>query len=140
MSRRVLILVALAAALARCGGGGGSNGPHIALDLKGGSNETATACGSQHHYAVFRRGQTINYSGTVKPVPSRRWKVKVKIKTCRGGTFQELAKVEATRSKATGRFSGSLPAGGPGRYFARVSLYEGGVQTARGDKRYFVVR
>lgn len=136
-----LVALAVAVILSGCGG---ANAPAprsgITLDLKGGANETATACGASHHYAVFGAGRPVRFSGDVRPVPAGHWKVKVKVKICRSGSFADAVKTEATRDKRTGHFIGSIPAVGPSRYFARASLYQNGVVTRRGDKRYFVVR
>ena len=136
------------ASLAGCGGGGGGSAAHTAappstprvtLDLKGGGNETATGCGATHHFAVLPRGRPVRFSGDVTPVPSTRWKVKVKLKVCTRSTAREVAKVEATRDKSTGHFSGSARVAA-GRYFARATLYIDGARAARSDKRHFVVR
>jgi hypothetical protein len=147
MTARAVTVLAVVAALAGCGGGGGGGGggstasgaPGISLDLKGGTNETTTACGSQHHFAVFRRGETIRFSGTVKAPPQARWKVKLKLKVCRGGSFQDLAKVDATRDKKTGFYSGTFLAGAPGQYYARATVYENGAPGIRSDKRHYTV-
>jgi hypothetical protein len=108
------------------------------LTLRGGSNASLTACGVVHHYRAYAAGTTVSYSGTVTPVPSGHWKVKLKIKVCSGGAFVDLIKVEATRDKHTGAFAGSFPAPAAGDYEARAELYVADVRTARSDKVHFM--
>lgn len=99
-----------------------------------------SVCGAQHHYRVYAAGTTINYSGSVKPVPSAHWKVKIKIKVCSGGAFSDLVKVEANRDNRTGAFRGSFRAPAVGDYEARAELYVADRQTARSDKIHFTIR
>jgi len=136
-----------AALLGGCGGGAAKTtgtttpaGPVVVLNLKGGGNVQASACGSTHHYATYRAGTSVEFDGTVRPVPSGRWKVKVKVKVCRGTAFQELSGVTAIEDKHRGSFSGTLPALAPGHYFARASLYLAGRRTSRSDKRHVATR
>jgi hypothetical protein len=147
-----MLVAALAAALlSGCGGAGGSassgassakqaSGPKVTLDLKGGRSEQIEACGSSNHYTVYSSGSPIEFAGAVSPVPAGRWKIKVKLKSCRGSAFQDAQKVEATRDKHTGAFRGTLPGLPRGTYFARAALYENGQAVARSDKGHFAVR
>jgi hypothetical protein len=145
---------ALAAGLALvllqgCGGAGNSeapasathaSGPKITLNVKGGRSQMLEACGSSNHYNVYSSGSPIEFAGTVSPVPAGRWKVKVKLKICRGSAFHDVQKVEAVGDKGTGGFRGTLPALPRGTYFARAGLYEDGRSVARSDKGNFAVR
>jgi hypothetical protein len=117
-----------------------ARGPRVVLDLKGGGNDQATACGAHHHYTSFAHAGQIRFGGTVAPLPAVRWKVKVKLKVCRGHVFQDLLKVDTAEDKHRGSFTGSTAAPKPGRYFARASLYENGRLVARSDKEYFDVK
>jgi hypothetical protein len=82
-------------------------------------------------------GVPIVFSGTVTPVPSARWKVKIKVKVCRGGGFVDFTKLDVAVDKHHGRFSGTLAAFPAGAYDARAELYIGGVQSVRSAKRHF---
>lgn len=113
--------------------------PRVSLNLKGGEASVRTACGAQHHYTRYAAGSHIEFAGSVAPVPAGRWKVKVKLKECRGGAFVAVGKVEPVRDKHSGAFRGTLPRLGAGAYFARASLYEAGRETARSDKRHFAI-
>jgi hypothetical protein len=111
----------------------------LTLTLRGGSNASLTACGRLHHYRVYEAGTTIRYSGTVTPVPSGHWKVKLKIKVCTGGVFVDMVKVQAIRDKHTGAFAGSFPAPAAGDYEARAELYVADVRAARSRKSHFSI-
>jgi len=108
--------------------------------LHGGGNVEAQACGALHHFRTYPTATTIAYSGTVSPVPSGSWKVKLKIKVCSRGTFVEFAKLEGSRDRHTGTFRGIFAAPAPGDYEARAELYLAGVETARSDKGHFATQ
>lgn len=112
----------------------------VTLVLHGGSNATSSACGAQHHYRVYAAGTTIAFSGSVTPIPTGHWKVKLKLKVCRGAAFVELTKLDSTRNRHTGAFTGSFPAPPAGSYEARAELYVDSVQETKGDKRHFAIR
>lgn len=143
---RAAALIAATAMLVAAGCGGKTkthvapHGPAVTLDLKGGSGSQMTACGSQHHYTQYARGAAIEFAGTVKPIPLGRWKVKLKIKMCRGSNFVPVTKVRAARDKKTGAFSGRLPRLKTGAYFARAQLYVNGSQSGQSDKRHLAIR
>jgi hypothetical protein len=145
--RGALVAGLAVALLSGCGGAGNpsssgthASGPKVTLDLKGGRSDQVKACGSSNHYTVYSSGSPIEFAGAVSPVPAGRWKVKVKLKSCRGSAFQDVQKVEATRDKHTGAFRGTLPGLPRGTYFARAALYENGQAVARSDKRHFAIR
>lgn len=109
----------------------------MTLALHGGGSTILSACGAQHHYRVYPAGTPIVFSGTVSPIPSGRWKVKLKIKVCQGSDFVKLTKVDASENESTGSFTGSFPAPAAGVYEARAELYFGTTEGARSDKRHF---
>jgi hypothetical protein len=117
-----------------------ASGPKVTLNMKGGRSQNINACGSTNHYTVYSSGSPIKFAGTVSPVPAGRWKIKLKLKTCRSSAFQDAQKVDAVRDKATGAFRGKLPALPPGTYFARAALYENGQPVARSDKGHLAVK
>jgi hypothetical protein len=138
--RAVAAVAAGALLLAGCGGTTkhvAPHGPAVALNLKGGTPVRIAACGAGHHYTRYPRGASVEFAGTVTPVPRGRWKVKVKIKSCRSGAFETVTKIRAARDKKTGGFSGRLPRLPAGAYYARAQLYVNGTQLAQSDKRHF---
>ena len=65
-------------------------GHSITLNLKGGRSEERTACSTTHHYAAYHRGGRLRMDGYVSPAPPQpdgTWRVKIKIKQCKGGRF-----------------------------------------------------
>lgn len=114
--------------------------PAVTLLLHRGANVNIGACGAEHHYRAYAVGVTVRYSGAVSPIPSGRWKVKLKIKVCTGGTFTDVGKIEALRDKHTGSFSGSFLAPAAGAYEARALLYVNGSESSKSRKRHFVTR
>jgi len=123
MWRRALLALSLVGLVAGCGG---ESKRTVSLDLPGAaSNENATACAKTEAFFRYPAPGAIAYSGAVRPAPSGRWKVKVKVKRCSGGRF-----VDATSQKivgqASGRFEGTLPIGERGAYSMRAKLSNGG--------------
>jgi len=111
----------------------------VVLNLKGGTgSELALACGLRHHYTLYARGTAISYEGAVKPAPTGKWKVKVKVKQCGSHGFQEVfsGKVAGRRG---GHFSGTIPPRAGGRFFARA-YYETVQPPTQSDKEYFHTR
>jgi hypothetical protein len=108
----------------------------VTLVVPGGRDVRARACGIQHHYRVFGAGSTIRYRGVVRPLPARRWKVKVKLKACRGSGFEKVVDLQPNEHKARGAYDGSFAAPSRGFYFARASLYVAGALRAKSDKRH----
>jgi hypothetical protein len=141
--------VALALGAATLGGCGASGpapgptarkgGPIVSLKLHGDQgDEQLLACSLVHHYAVFPSGRLIAYDGAVRPAPTKHWKVKVKIKRCVDGRFDDSGTDRITGGFG-GRYSGQLQAPGKGVFFARTRF-----RTPSGDvlsdKVYFEVR
>ena len=136
MLRRSLIALLLALPLA-AGCGGGSTKRTVALELLGASgNQNFTACAKQEAFFQYRGPAQVRFTGTVKPAPSGRWKVKVKVKQCSGGKF-----VDATSTKlvgqSSGRYDGFVQISERGYYSARAQLEGGG--KPRSEKQYFRV-
>jgi hypothetical protein len=110
----------------------------VSLRLKSrGGNAAELACGSNHHYAVFRPGATIKLSGDVQGATiTHAWSVKVKFKACTSGQFRTAGDTP-TRLRHDGSYKGSFTAPVPGFYFARATLKLNGSDVARSDKKYF---
>jgi hypothetical protein len=96
-----------------------------------------SACGEQRHYRTYATRSTIKFSGAVRPIPSGTWKVKLKIKVCRGGSFVEYLKFDASRDRHHGTFSGTFRAPAPGDYEVRGEFYLADVKTARSANVHF---
>jgi hypothetical protein len=109
----------------------------VTVDLHGGGDATVTACGETHHDKTYAAGTAIAFSGTVSPIPQARWKVKLQIKICAGGTYIDVMKLDATRNKHTGGFSGTFTALPRGLYYARVELYVNDSEVSDSDKVHF---
>jgi hypothetical protein len=65
-------------------------GNSITLNLKGGRSQQKTACAALHHYQAYRKGGRLRMDGYVSPAPALpdgTWRVKVKVKQCKGGHF-----------------------------------------------------
>jgi hypothetical protein len=112
------------------------SGP-LTVDLHGGGDAMVSACGETHHYRTYAAGTTIAYTGTVSPIPQARWKVKLQIKICAGGTYIDVMKLDATRNKHTGAFSGTFTALPGGLYYARAELYVNDSEISDSDKVHF---
>lgn len=146
--RRLALPVLLAgAALAGCGSSGSATDaastsppgtPKVTLALRHSKgDEQLLACSLVHHYKVYHRGP-IDFAGTIAPVPAKHFKLKVKIKRCVDGQFQDSGDTRVS-GHAGGSYRGSLQAPGKGVFFARAYY-----RTAHGDvlsaKVYFEVK
>ena len=142
----VLPSLVCAAALVGCGSGGGAQAvpatpaSHVVtLQLRGESgHEELLACSLVHRYATFSARGRIAYAGSVRPAPAGRWKVKVKIKRCVDGRFQDSG-ADRIFGTPDGNYSGYLRPPGVGVYFARVR-YRAASGDILSDKSYFEVR
>jgi hypothetical protein len=126
-------LVAIGAALTLLGGCGSSSsssskssasssGNGVTLTVSGASgNLNATACGKQEAFYDYAAPAQVSYSGTVSPAPSGRWKVKVKLKRCVGGSFTD-ADSQKIVGQNDGHFSGVFPVPAKGSYSLRARL------------------
>lgn len=148
--RHVLILLALAAipvglAVALTSTGHSSSrrssvatATQVSLDLLGGRSVSAvSACGIVHHYTAYGTAGAIKFRGLISPAGTA--KVKIKLKVCTAGAFQNSGQATAT-DHASGVYKGSFPAPIAGYYFARAEVKRGGVLVTRSEKRYFEVR
>ena len=142
-----MLLLSLAAAVVAASAGCGQTRPHatpvsdhrVRLVLSGDLGRTQVlACSLVHHYAIFPGGRLITYTGSVRPAPDGRWKVKVKIKRCVDGRFQDSG-ADRVHGGPSGAYSGRLQAPGKGVYFAR-SRYRGYSGDILSNKVYFQVR
>ncbi|MGI8802791.1 MAG: hypothetical protein ACR2KV_11555 [Solirubrobacteraceae bacterium] len=126
------------------GGGGagaaaGGGGQQVTLRLKGANKQRRTACGTSHLSARYAASATIQFAGTLTPVPPGSYKVRVKVKVCRGGVFSPVAEAKAVVRKREGTFTGILPKLPAGDYFARAAVLAGAGRLARGEKRHFTI-
>lgn len=112
----------------------------VVLIVHGGGTAEMSACGSRHHYRTYASGATVVYSGTVHPIPSGIWKVKLKIKVCSGGAFQYFTKLVAVRDKHFGTFRGTFPAPAAGIYELRATFYVHDAPVAKSNKRHILTR
>lgn len=143
---------ALLIAAAAVGGGCGTGAPAktdpparkgqpiVSLGLHGDrGDEQLLACSLVHHYAVFAAGPRIAYDGTVRPSPPKpRWKVKIKIKRCVDGQFQDSG-ADRVNGGGDARFAGLLQPPGKGVFFARAR-FRGPHGDVVSRKIYFEVR
>jgi hypothetical protein len=111
-------------------------GPTVTLNLKDGlTKRELVACGIRHHYTLFHVGRSIAMDGSIQPVPSAAWRVKVKVKKCSRGRFRTVW-ARHTKGKKNGTFTISYTPRRAGAYFARAYYY--GVRPAvRSGKQYF---
>jgi hypothetical protein len=149
MRRLTALSIAGGLAVGGCGGGSSGTGAGATRTAPPGTaqvtlalvhstgDEQLLACSLVHHYKVYRR-VAVAYTGTLHPAPAHHWNVKVKIKRCVDGQFQDSVSVHSTGS-ANGRFAGSLQAPGKGVFFARARFRspQGDVLS---DKVYFEVK
>jgi hypothetical protein len=101
----------------------------MTLDLHGGGNASLVACGSRHHFRTYAGGSTISFTGRVRPLPGRQWKVELHTKICQGGVFQDFLKYDAHINPSTGAFYGTFRAPPRGLYEFESVLYLGGNET-----------
>jgi hypothetical protein len=108
-------------------------GKSITLDLKGGyRNQTRVACTQRNHYTVYHRGGTLKMEGYISPAPALpdgAWRVKIKVKRCKGGRFVEIwhgyARGNGARLNGVkvGHFHMTYRMGSTGYFFARAYYY-----------------
>ena len=116
----------------------------VTLNLEGGYGNvnTSTRCGAVNHYTKYHLGHTIQMNGTVLPVPSGAWKVKIKVKRC-----MLVNGVWGFHRVWAGHFSGNrlgwfYPAFKPGKlaaYFVRAYYYYSATGSFRSAKQNFLV-
>lgn len=132
MRGRVLATGAAVTVLVGCGSSsssssvssnGASGSPSgVTLAVSGAQgNLNATACDKQEAFYDYTAPAQVSYSGTVNPVPSGRWKVKVKLKRCAGNGFVD-ADSQKIVGQNDGHFSGVFPVPAKGAYSLRARL------------------
>ena len=136
-----LLLVAAAALAA---------GNSITLNLKGGyRNQQRTACAARHHYTLYHRGRTVKMDGFVSPAPARpdgTWRVKVKIKQCKGGRFVTIWQRHArgngvlVNGVKVGHFRIGYRVPHAGYFFARAYYYGYQPRIISQDQHFRVTR
>jgi hypothetical protein len=143
--RGAAALATCAAAIAACGAGPPAarvsppGVPHVTLVLhRDSGDKQLLACSLVHHYAQFPAGRLIAFDGAVIPPPQEAgFKIKVKIKRCVDGRFEDSGAWNV-RGSADGRFRGALQIPGKGVFFGRAR-YRSPKGTALSDKFYFEV-
>ena len=105
----------------------------ITLNLKGGyRNQQRTACSARHHYTLYHGGGTLKMDGYVSPAPALSdgtWRVKIKIKQCKGGRFVAIWQRHARGNGVLlngvkiGHFRISYRMRRKGYFFARAYYY-----------------
>ena len=154
--RQVLVLACVAAVpviigiLVTAGGSGGPRttapggtgapaaGVPVTLHLGGAEAKVVRgACGTRHHFSVYRAGATIAVD--VATSATGRWSARLKYKLCRGGQFVTAGEASLGHLAAPGLHA-RVRAPAPGLYAARVDLHAGGALAGRSRKRYFEIR
>ncbi|HEY3021171.1 MAG TPA: hypothetical protein VGJ32_13320, partial [Solirubrobacteraceae bacterium] len=110
--------------------------PTIRFSLKGAyAVKVMRGCGekSTHHYAHFRSGLRISFSGRISPAPRRGFRVKIKLKRCVGGKDFRTLRETSVRGGSRGRFSGGVASPGRGIYWLRA--YYGGKSSKKEQLR-----
>jgi hypothetical protein len=116
------VVLGVVSMLALLGCGSSSTKRTVSLSLAGGSsNQNAVACGKQEAFEQYTAPAQVRYTGTVSPAPSGRWKVKVKLKECRGGSFVDTGSQKIV-GQPSGRFDGVIPVSERGAYSLRATL------------------
>ena len=120
-----------------------ASGVSVSLNLQRGfKNRQLAACGIKHHYTFYHRRHRIPFDGTVNPAPHHSFRVKVKVKKCRSGSFRTVFAIHVRGSGSTGHFRGHLRSPGRGFFYARAYFYGIPPQkhaVARSDKEFFRV-
>ena len=107
-------------------------GNSITLNLTGGRSQQKTACSALHHYAAYHRGRRLRMSGYVSPAPNLpdgTWRVKIKVKQCKGGRFVPIwethvfGKGVVVNGVKVGQFRLTYRMRRKGYFFARAYYY-----------------
>ncbi len=113
-------------------------GSGITLTITGGSgNLNDVQCGKQEAFEHYAAPASVQYSGSVTPAPSGRWKVKLKLKQCKGSAFVEVGSQKIV-GQPNGQFSGIFPISAAGAYSLRAQLESG--SKPESPKLYLEVR
>jgi hypothetical protein len=116
-----------------------SAGTHaVTLTVLGGTgNLNAVACGKQEPFEDYGAPAQVSYTGNVTPAPSGRFKVKLKLKVCKGGSFVDTSSQKIV-GQPSGRFDGVFAITTPGAYSLRAGLEPG--DNPQSQKVYMQVR
>ena len=124
-------------------------GNSITLNLKGGRSQQKTACSALHHYAAYHKGGRLRMDGFVTPAPAlpdRTWRVKIKIKQCKGGRFVTIWQRHAVGNSVLlngvkeGHYRISYRMRKKGYYFARAYYYGTQPRIISQDQHFHVTR
>ena len=125
-------------------------GNTITLNLKGGyRNQQRTACSARHHYTLYHHGGTLRMEGYVSPAPALpdgTWRVKIKIKQCKGGRFVTIWQRHARGNGVllngvkVGHFRISYRMRQRGYFFARAYYYGYQPRIISQDQHFRVTR
>jgi hypothetical protein len=114
------VLAGLSAVLVA--GCGSSAQRHVTLSLLGSTtNRNAVACGTQQAFARYPAPAQVSFAGVVAPVPSGRFKVKLKLKRCNGRQYVD-ADSQKLVGQSDGRFDGAFSVTQAGAYSLRATL------------------
>jgi hypothetical protein len=123
-------------------------GSSVTLNLKRGyRNQERAACAERHHYTLYHRSGRLEMDGYVSPAPALpdgTWRVKVKIKQCRGGRFVAVWQRHARGNGVllngvkVGHFRITYRMRHKGFFFARAYYY-GYKPRIRSDEEHFRV-
>ena len=149
-SRRSLLGLVAAGALLLFAATAIAAGNSITLNLKGGyRNQERTACSERHHYTLYHRGGTLKMDGYVSPAPALpdgTWRVKIKIKQCKGGRFVAIWQRHARGNGVllngvkVGHFRISYRMRRKGYFFARAYYYGYQPRIRSQDQHFRVTR
>ena len=138
----LLLLAATATAIAA--------GNTITLNLKGGyRNQERTPCAQRNHYTLYHHGGTLRMDGYVSPAPARpdgTWRVKIKIKQCKGGRFVTIWQRHARgngvllNGAKAGHFRIGYRMRKKGYFFARAYYYGYRPRIVSQDQHFRVTR
>lgn len=124
-------------------------GNSITLNLKGGRSQEKTACSALHHYSAYHKGGRLRMDGYVTPAPALpdgTWRVKIKIKQCKGGRFVTIWQRHALGNSVLvngvkeGHYRISYRMRKKGYFFARAYYYGTQPRIVSQDQHFRVTR
>jgi len=94
----------------------------VSLTLHGGkAGAPGSSCGVHAHWAYFKRGGTVRFSGRVTPAPAARTQVKVTVWRCYTPRFA-VVETQTARTSASGAYAGSFPVHARSDCYVQVRL------------------
>jgi hypothetical protein len=124
-------------------------GNSITLNLVGGRSQQKTACSALHHYAAYHKGAKLRMTGYVSPAPALpdgTWRVKIKVKQCKGGRFVPIwethvfGKGVLLNGVKVGQFRMTYRMRRRGYFFARAYYYGYQPSIISQDEHFHVTR